>query len=179
MTGHLLVPARDEVPATLSRRILTGLLRDELGFDGLVVTDALEMRAISADPGVEEGAVLALAAGADLLCLGHDLHEEAVDAVLRAIIGRGSVGPAPAGAPRGGSGPRRHCGAVGFASELGGSARPRGRSRSRAACATYSRQAEPRRSSAGDRAGRARECRGGTSRTTAWPISGRGRCAYG
>ena len=85
MTGHLLVPARDEVPATLSRRILTDLLRVELGFDGLVVTDALEMKAISSDPGVDEGAVRALVAGADLLCLGHDLHEEAVDAVLRAI----------------------------------------------------------------------------------------------
>ncbi len=86
MTGHLLVRALDDQPATLSRRILTGLLRDELGFEGLVVTDALEMRAISAGAGVEEGAVRALAAGADLLCLGHDLHEDAVEAVLRAIV---------------------------------------------------------------------------------------------
>ena len=42
MTAHLVVPALDDVPATLSRRILSRLLRDELGFDGLVITDALE-----------------------------------------------------------------------------------------------------------------------------------------
>jgi beta-N-acetylhexosaminidase len=85
MTGHLVVPDLDELPATLSRRILTGLLREELGFDGLVVTDALEMRAISGGVGVEEAAVQALAAGVDALCVGHDLHEETVDALLGAI----------------------------------------------------------------------------------------------
>ena len=86
MSGHLLVPALDDVPATVSRRVLSGLLRDELGFGGLVVTDALEMRAISAGVGVAEGAVRALVAGADALCLGHDLHEEAVEAVHAAIL---------------------------------------------------------------------------------------------
>ena len=85
MTGHLIVPDLDELPATLSRRILTGLLREELGFDGLVITDALEMRAISGGVGVEEAAVQALAAGVDALCIGHDLHEETVDALIRAI----------------------------------------------------------------------------------------------
>jgi beta-N-acetylhexosaminidase len=85
MTAHLLIPELDELPATLSRRILTGLLREELGFDGLVITDALEMRAISEGVGVEEAAVRALAAGADALCIGHDLHEETVDALIRSI----------------------------------------------------------------------------------------------
>jgi beta-N-acetylhexosaminidase len=85
MTAHLLVPELDELPATLSRRIVTGLLREELGFEGLVVTDALEMRAISGGVGVEEAAVLALAAGVDALCVGHDLHEESVDALVGAI----------------------------------------------------------------------------------------------
>ena len=85
MTAHLLVPELDELPATLSRRIVTGLLREELGFEGLVVTDALEMRAISGGVGVEEAAVLALAAGVDALCVGHDLHEETVDALVDAI----------------------------------------------------------------------------------------------
>ena len=47
MTGHLLVPAVDpDLPATLSRSVLTGLLRDELGFQGAVITDAMEMRAV-------------------------------------------------------------------------------------------------------------------------------------
>ena len=87
MTGHLLVPALDEAPATISGPILSGLLRTELGFDGLVVTDALEMQGISRAVGVPEAAVLALAAGADALCLGHDLHEEAVGQVHAAIVG--------------------------------------------------------------------------------------------
>jgi beta-N-acetylhexosaminidase len=86
MAGHLLVPALDEAPATLSPRLLAGLLRDELGFEGLVVTDALEMRAVAGTVGVPEAAVRALAAGADLLCLGHDLHEDAVDEVLDALV---------------------------------------------------------------------------------------------
>ena len=86
MTGHLLVPALDDVPATISERILSGLLRGELGFDGLILTDALEMKAISETVGVAEGAVLALAAGADALCLGHDLHDDAVARVHAAIV---------------------------------------------------------------------------------------------
>jgi beta-N-acetylhexosaminidase len=87
MTGHLLVPELDDTPATISRPILSGLLRGELGFDGLIVTDALEMRGISGTIGVPEAAVLALTAGADALCLGHDLHEEAVEQVHAAIVG--------------------------------------------------------------------------------------------
>ena len=86
MTGHLLVPELDDAPATLSPRILTGLLRGELGFQGLVITDALEMKAVSETVGVEEAAVLALAAGADALCVGHDLHEEAVESIHAAIL---------------------------------------------------------------------------------------------
>jgi beta-N-acetylhexosaminidase len=86
MVGHLLLPALDDVPATLSRTIVTGLLRDELGFDGVVMTDALEMAAVSATYGVEEAAVRALIAGADTLGLGHDLHEEAVERVHAAIV---------------------------------------------------------------------------------------------
>ena len=85
MTGHLVVPALDQLPATLSRRVVTGLLREELGFDGLVVTDALEMRAISGGVGVEEAGVQALAAGVDALCVGHDLHEETVGTLVDAI----------------------------------------------------------------------------------------------
>jgi len=87
MAGHLLVPALDDAPATLSRPILSGLLRAELGFDGLIVTDALEMAAVSATVGLEEAAVRALIAGADSLGLGHDLHEEAVERVHAAIVG--------------------------------------------------------------------------------------------
>jgi beta-glucosidase-like glycosyl hydrolase len=87
MAGHLLVPALDDVPATLSRRISSGLLRGELGFKGLLVTDALEMAAVSESFGLEEAAVRALIAGSDSLGLGHDLHEEAVERVHAAIVG--------------------------------------------------------------------------------------------
>ena len=87
MTAHILVPALDDRPATTSRIILQDLLRCELGFDGMVMTDALEMRAISAVMGVEEGAVRALRAGADALCLGHDLAEEALVGIQAAIVG--------------------------------------------------------------------------------------------
>jgi beta-N-acetylhexosaminidase len=84
MAGHLVVPSLDDAPATLSRRVLTGLLRDELAFDGVVVTDALEMRALQTS--LADSAVRALDAGADALCLGHDSTDGDVDAVHRAIV---------------------------------------------------------------------------------------------
>ncbi|MGN9838069.1 glycoside hydrolase family 3 protein [Nonomuraea sp. H19] len=71
MTAHVAVPAlTGDQPATLSPAAITGLLRGELGYDGVVVTDALDMQAISDGVGLARGAVLSLAAGADLLCLG-------------------------------------------------------------------------------------------------------------
>ncbi|GAA4190287.1 glycoside hydrolase family 3 N-terminal domain-containing protein [Microbispora amethystogenes] len=70
MCGHLLVPAVGPLPATLSRAVLTGLLREEMGFGGLVVTDAIEMRAVAALHAPGEIAVRALAAGADAICVG-------------------------------------------------------------------------------------------------------------
>ncbi|MEV0173327.1 glycoside hydrolase family 3 protein [Streptomyces sp. NPDC050803] len=77
MTAHILVPALDPArPATLSHRILTDLLRGELGYDGLVVTDGMEMQAIAATYGIERGSVLALAAGADAICVGGGLTDE-------------------------------------------------------------------------------------------------------
>jgi beta-N-acetylhexosaminidase len=69
MTAHVVFPAVDRVPATISRRFLAGLLRDELGFDGVIITDSLGMAAIGDGEASAEGAVRALAAGADLLCL--------------------------------------------------------------------------------------------------------------
>ncbi|MDX2557878.1 glycoside hydrolase family 3 protein [Streptomyces stelliscabiei] len=66
MSAHVVFPALDpDRPATLSPRILTELLRGELGFDGVLVSDALEMRAIADRYGEAAGARLALAAGAD------------------------------------------------------------------------------------------------------------------
>jgi len=92
MTGHLLVPALDpRRPATLSRRILTGLLRDELGFQGAVITDGIEMRAITHRYGFEAATVHALAAGADAICVGGEHADEGSaqrlrDAIVAAVL---------------------------------------------------------------------------------------------
>jgi beta-N-acetylhexosaminidase len=95
MTAHIVVRALGEAPATMSPRILHDLLREELGFDGLVMTDALEMRAISATVGVEEGAVRAMEAGVDALGLGHDLFDESVVSVRDALVGAVGSGRLP------------------------------------------------------------------------------------
>ncbi|MFE1010778.1 glycoside hydrolase family 3 protein [Streptomyces sp. NPDC058794] len=77
MSAHILAPALDpDRPATLSRRILTDLLRGELGYQGLIVTDGIEMRAIAGTYGIERGSVLAVAAGADAICVGGGLSDE-------------------------------------------------------------------------------------------------------
>ncbi|MFI9577264.1 glycoside hydrolase family 3 protein [Microbispora rosea] len=91
MTGHLLVTAYDEeLPATLSPRVLTGLLREELGFDGLVVTDGIEMAAVSGRYGLGGASAMAVAAGADAVCVGGENADEATyehirDAVADAV----------------------------------------------------------------------------------------------
>jgi len=90
MTAHLRLPALDaERPATLSAAVLTGLLRQELGFDGLVVTDALVMEAIAAHHGAGEAAVLALEAGADLVLMPADA--DAAIAAIEAAVASGRL----------------------------------------------------------------------------------------
>jgi len=85
MTAHLRVPAYDAaLPATLSPAILTGLLRRDLGFQGLVVTDALIMGAIADRYGTYEAAVLALEAGADVVLMPAD-PEGTIQAVTEAV----------------------------------------------------------------------------------------------
>ncbi|MFI6476668.1 glycoside hydrolase family 3 protein [Nonomuraea sp. NPDC050663] len=89
MCGHLLIPALDPSgPATLSRAILTDLLRGELGFQGMLVTDAIEMKAVAALHSPGEIAVRALAAGCDAICVGQTTEEglaEIVDAIVAAV----------------------------------------------------------------------------------------------
>ncbi|MUL36467.1 glycoside hydrolase family 3 N-terminal domain-containing protein [Gloeocapsopsis dulcis] len=85
MSAHLLIPAWDsEYPATLSQKILTQQLRNNLSFDGLIVTDALVMGAIANRYGTEEAAVLAVEAGVDILLMPLD-PEAAIQAVCTAI----------------------------------------------------------------------------------------------
>ncbi|MFI9729700.1 glycoside hydrolase family 3 protein [Streptomyces sp. NPDC052092] len=91
MTAHIRVPVLDpDRPATLSRRILTDLLRGELGYDGLIVTDGMEMGAVADTYGLEHGVVLAIAAGADAICVGGGLSDEGTvqrlqDALVAAV----------------------------------------------------------------------------------------------
>ncbi|MFF1323065.1 glycoside hydrolase family 3 N-terminal domain-containing protein [Streptomyces chartreusis] len=89
MSAHVVFPALDpDRPATLSRRILGDLLRRDLGFDGVVVGDALEMKAIADEYGEAAGARIALAAGADqvVVSVGDlDLTLDCRDAVLDAL----------------------------------------------------------------------------------------------
>jgi beta-glucosidase len=85
MSAHLQIPALDSTyPATLSRSILTDLLRTELGFDGLIVTDALVMGAIARRYGANEAPVLAVEAGADILLMPVD-PPGAIEAVAQAV----------------------------------------------------------------------------------------------
>jgi beta-N-acetylhexosaminidase len=83
MTAHVAVPALAPpgLPATLAPEILTGLLRDELGFKGLIVTDALEMGGIVKTYGPGEAAVRAIEAGADVLLMPSD-----PDAAIRGVV---------------------------------------------------------------------------------------------
>lgn len=86
MSAHIVTPTLDDLPGTISRAVMSGVLRDELGFEGLAITDGLEMRGLSDGRGVAEGAVLALVAGCDALCIGGGLAgEDVVDEVVRAI----------------------------------------------------------------------------------------------
>jgi beta-N-acetylhexosaminidase len=88
MTAHVVYPEIDSVAATVSRRILS-LLRDELGFGGVIITDSLDMAAIGDGPDRADGAMAALAAGADLLCLpaAAAAQRRAADAITAAIAG--------------------------------------------------------------------------------------------
>jgi beta-N-acetylhexosaminidase len=89
MTAHILVPSVDEErPATLSRRFVTETLKEQLGYGGLVLSDDLEMKAVSARYGVPEAAVGAIAAGCDavLLCgAAQEPQAAALEAVIHAV----------------------------------------------------------------------------------------------
>lgn len=86
MVAHLTVPnvTDDGLPASLSRDLITGKLRGELGYDGLIVTDALAMGAIAAQYSSAEAALLTFTAGSDILLMPHD-YREAFEAIADAV----------------------------------------------------------------------------------------------
>ena len=89
MTAHVFAPALDEKsPATLSHRVVTGLLRNELGFQGAILSDDLEMKAIANNYEVPEAAILAIAAGCDgvLICSAdYDTQAATLEALVHAV----------------------------------------------------------------------------------------------
>ena len=86
MTAHILYPALDrEKPATLSKPIIMDLLKDKLGFKGLVITDSMDMQAISSKYPIYKAAALALKAGADVVLLGKSDFLKARDEIVRQV----------------------------------------------------------------------------------------------
>lgn len=89
MAAHIIYPAYDDrLPASLSPAILTGVLREQLGFKGLILTDALDMDAIDTNFSYPEAALLAIQAGADMLLSAHispDNHAAAIQTVVEAV----------------------------------------------------------------------------------------------
>ena len=86
MAGHIAVPAvtNNDVPASLSKDLITGLLREKLGFNGLIITDSLQMEAITDRYSPDEAAVMALEAGCDIILMPDDL-EEAANGISEAV----------------------------------------------------------------------------------------------
>ena len=98
MTSHIRVPALDpDVVATFSSLVLEELLRDEMGFDGVIVTDALDMAGASGTIGMPAAAVAAIAAGADMLCVGSNNSEHEVEAIVDALVNADLAGELPPG----------------------------------------------------------------------------------
>ncbi|NUR76487.1 MAG: glycoside hydrolase family 3 protein, partial [Thermoleophilia bacterium] len=85
MTAHIRVT---ELPATVDQAVIGALLRERLGFDGVVLADALEMKGVSALFGIEEAGVRALQAGCDAVIVGHDVGEDDVERLRAALASR-------------------------------------------------------------------------------------------
>ena len=94
LTAHIVFPAWDpDYPATLSRRLVTDLLRGELGYDGLVLTDSMTMQAVATTYGLAEGGVLALLAGVDMICVNAAVQSQL--AIRDAIVAAARSGRLP------------------------------------------------------------------------------------
>lgn len=90
MTGHMALPVitGDDTPCSLSRTITTDLLREEMHYEGVIVTDCLEMEAVAEKYGSEGGAVLALQAGADVVMICHTISRQigAIEKTYTAVL---------------------------------------------------------------------------------------------
>lgn len=97
MTAHVSFPSltqSNDLPATLSSAVLTGLLREKLGFEGIIITDCLEMNAISKGVGIPRGSVMTLQAGADLVLISHVYeHQRAGFEAIRTSVKANELSP--------------------------------------------------------------------------------------
>ena len=86
MVGHMAAPGitGDNEPCIFSRHLITDILREEMGYEGVIITDALNMSAISQYYGADEAAIMAILAGCDMLLMPEDF-EKAYQGVLQAI----------------------------------------------------------------------------------------------
>jgi beta-N-acetylhexosaminidase len=92
MSAHIVASEIDDAPATISRRAMTGVLRDELGFGGVAISDGLDMRGISGERGIPAAAVLAVNAGCDALCVGGGPTGPEIVANIAAALAAGVAG---------------------------------------------------------------------------------------
>lgn len=94
MVGHIAVPSitEDNIPASLSKKVVTDILREEMGYNGVVITDALNMSSITEYYDPAQAAIMALKAGADMILMPEDF-EEAYEGVL-AAVGDGTISEA-------------------------------------------------------------------------------------
>jgi len=94
MTGHIIVPDASDLPATLSKTLITDILRNELGFEGIVITDSLIMNAISKHFDAEFIAVTAIGAGVDIILMPENVDETILalsDAVESGVISESRI----------------------------------------------------------------------------------------
>lgn len=96
MTAHIFNTAWDTLPATLSKKVIQGMLREELNFDGVVCSDDMQMKAIAAHYGLEQALKLALNAGVDMLIFGNNLdYDEGIAEkacmLIKGLIGRREI----------------------------------------------------------------------------------------
>jgi beta-N-acetylhexosaminidase len=90
MTAHICFPSiepKEDIPATLSYNVLTNLLRKELGYRGIIITDCMEMKAIADGFGISEGAIMSIKAGSDIVLVSHSINKQkqAIEMVVEAV----------------------------------------------------------------------------------------------
>ncbi len=98
MVGHLDMPALDptpNLPASLSHTVVTGILRDQLGYNGLIMTDALDMGAVDLNYSFYDAVVMAIEAGADLLSMGPSIGQPAFEAAMQRVVDEVNAGHIP------------------------------------------------------------------------------------